>query len=91
MKWTFTSLQVESTSRVYETLTSLCKILSLITLIMRTTHALPCACELARCVVGSIPLDTVHMFWWRLSFSDQSLSEPEVCITEEMEVISKRF
>jgi len=59
--------------------------------IMRTILGLPCACELARYVVGSIPLDTVHMFWWRLNFSDQGLSKPEVCITEEMETISKRF
>jgi len=27
----------------------------------------------------------------RLSFSDQDLSEPEICITEEMEAISKWF
>ena len=58
---------------------------------MRTTHGLPCACELARYVVGSIPLDVIHMFWWRLSFLDQGLSEPEVTIKEEMETISKRF
>jgi len=31
------------------------------------------------------------MFWRRLSFSDQGLSEPEVTIKEEMETISKRF
>ena len=31
------------------------------------------------------------MFWQRLSFSDQGLSEPQVSITEEMETISKRF
>jgi len=49
--------------------------------IIRTTHGLPCACEIARYVVGSIPHDTIHMFWWRLSFSDQGLSEPEVYIT----------
>ena len=30
--------------------------------VMRTTHGLPCACELARYVVGSIPLDVIHMF-----------------------------
>jgi len=59
--------------------------------IMRTTHGLPYACELARYVVGSIPLDTIHMFWWRLSFSNQGLSKPEVTITEETKVISKRF
>jgi len=59
--------------------------------IMKTTHGLSCACELARYVLGSIPLSTIHMFWWRLSFSDQCLSEPEVSITEEIEAISRRF
>ena len=59
--------------------------------IMRTTHGLSCTCELARYVLGSIPLDTIHMFWRRLSFSDQDLFEPEVSITKEMEAISKRF
>ena len=55
---------------------------------MRTIHGLPCACELARYVVGSIPLGVIHMFWRRLSFSDQGLSEPEVNIIEEMKTIS---
>ena len=59
--------------------------------VMRTTHGLPCACELARYVVSSIPLGIIHMFWRRLSFSDQGLSKPEVSITEEMETISKWF
>ncbi|KAH1203307.1 hypothetical protein GmHk_17G049581 [Glycine max] len=54
--------------------------------IMRTTYDLPCACELARYVLGSIPLDTIHMFWRMLS-----LSEPKVNIIEEMETISKWF
>jgi len=49
--------------------------------VMRITHGLPCACELARYVVGSIPLGVIHMFWRMLSFSDQELSEPEVSIT----------
>ena len=47
--------------------------------------------HVARYVVGSIPLDIVHMFWQKLSFSDQGLSEPKVSITEEMETISKQF
>ncbi|KAL5194293.1 hypothetical protein HKD37_20G056390 [Glycine soja] len=59
--------------------------------IMRTTHGIPCACELDRYVVSSIPLDIVHMFWWRLSFSNQCLSESEVCITQEMKAIFKQF
>jgi len=58
---------------------------------MRTTHGLPCACELARYVLGSIPLNVTHMFWRRLGFLDQGLFEPEVNIIEEMEYISKRF
>ena len=48
-------------------------------------------CMWARYVVGTIPLDTIHMFWWRLSFLDQGLSKPEVSITEEMKNISKLF
>jgi len=36
--------------------------------VMRTTHGLPCICELARYVVGSIPLGVIHMLWRRLSF-----------------------
>ncbi|KAL5148430.1 hypothetical protein HKD37_13G035474 [Glycine soja] len=59
--------------------------------VMRTTHGLPCACELSKYVLGSILLDSIHMFWRRLSFSDQGLSEPQVTIKEEMETISKRF
>ncbi|KAH1215271.1 hypothetical protein GmHk_13G036448 [Glycine max] len=59
--------------------------------VMRTTHGLPCACELSKYVIGCIPLDSIHMFWRRLNFSDQGLSEPEVSIKEEMETISKRY
>jgi len=59
--------------------------------VMRTTQGLPCVCELSKYVLGSIPLDSIHMFWRRLSFSDQGLSEPEVTIKEEMKTISKRF
>ncbi|KAL5142158.1 hypothetical protein HKD37_09G025388 [Glycine soja] len=46
---------------------------------------------LARYVVGTIPLDIIHMFWRRLIFSDQGLSQPKVSITEEIETISKQF
>ncbi|KAH1215192.1 hypothetical protein GmHk_13G036393 [Glycine max] len=42
-------------------------------------------------VVGSIPLDSIHMFWRRLSFLDQGLCEAEVTIKEEIEIKSKRF
>ncbi|KAH1203363.1 hypothetical protein GmHk_17G049628 [Glycine max] len=59
--------------------------------VMRTTHGLRCACELSRYVVGSIPLDSVHIFWRRLSFLDQGLCEAKVTIKEEIETISKKF
>jgi len=59
--------------------------------VTRSTHGLSCACELFKYVVSSIPLETIHICWRRLSFSDQGLSETKVTITEEMETISKRF
>jgi len=39
--------------------------------VIGTTHGLPCVCELSKYVVGSIPLETIHIFWRRLSFSNQ--------------------
>ncbi|XP_040862117.1 uncharacterized protein [Glycine max] len=30
--------------------------------VMRSTHGLPCACELSKYVVDCIPLDSIHMF-----------------------------
>ncbi|KAL5148214.1 PKS-NRPS hybrid synthetase [Glycine soja] len=59
--------------------------------VMRSTHGLPCACELSRYTVGSIPLESVHLFWRRLCISNQGLCETEVTIKEEIEIISKRF
>ncbi|KAL5160136.1 putative protein FAR1-RELATED SEQUENCE 10 [Glycine soja] len=59
--------------------------------VMRSTHGLPCACELSRYTASSIPLESVHLFLRRLCFSDQGLCETEVTIKEEIEVISKRF
>jgi len=40
--------------------------------VLRWTHELPCACELARYVMGVIPLNEVHVMWTRLSFLDLS-------------------
>jgi len=57
--------------------------------VMRTTHGLLYACELSKYVIGTIPLDSIHIFWRRLSFSGQGLFKPQVTITEEMETISK--
>ncbi|KAL5133350.1 Protein FAR1-RELATED SEQUENCE 6 [Glycine soja] len=54
--------------------------------VMRSTHGLPCACELSRYTAGNIPVESR-----RLCFSDQGLCEAEVSIKEEIETISKRF
>ncbi|KAH1205269.1 hypothetical protein GmHk_16G046009 [Glycine max] len=59
--------------------------------VVRTTLGLPCACELSKYVGGCIPLDSIHMFWRRLNFSDQGLSEPEVGIKDVMETIYPKF
>ena len=58
---------------------------------MRSTHGFPCACKLSSYVVASIPLESVHMFWRRLHFSNQGLCEAEVSINNEIETIHKRF
>jgi len=58
---------------------------------MRSTHGFPCACKLSSYVVASIPLESVHMFWRRLNFSNQGLCEAEVSINDEIESIHKRF
>ena len=42
--------------------------------VMRSTHGLSCACELFKYVVSFIPLETICIFWRRLSFLDQGLS-----------------
>ncbi|KAL5149788.1 Protein FAR1-RELATED SEQUENCE 6 [Glycine soja] len=59
--------------------------------VMRSTLSLSCACELSRYTAGSIPVDSIHMFWRRLCFSDQGLCEAEVSTKEEIETISKIF
>ena len=59
--------------------------------VMRSTHNLPCACELSRYTAGNIPMDSVHMFWRRLCFSDQGLCEAEASIKADIETISRRF
>ena len=58
---------------------------------MRLTHGLPCACELSSYVVASILLESDHMFWTRLHFSNQGLCAAEVNIDDEIETIRKGF
>ena len=56
--------------------------------VLRKTHGLPCACELARYAFGVIPLNEVHVIWTRLSFSDLSSSQSSshLSINQEWEV-----
>jgi len=42
---------------------------------LRSTHGLPCACELASFGVGCIPLQSLHVMWTRLNFLDISSDE----------------
>ncbi|XP_068475173.1 uncharacterized protein [Phaseolus vulgaris] len=61
--------------------------------VLRRTHGLPCACQLARYAMGVIPLNEVHVMWTRLSFSDLSEcdSSSELSIQQEWDVILSRF
>ncbi|XP_068492246.1 uncharacterized protein [Phaseolus vulgaris] len=61
--------------------------------VLRRTHRLPCACQLAKYAMGVIPLNEVHVMWTRLSFSDLSEcdSSSELSIQQEWDVILSRF
>ena len=62
--------------------------------ILKTTHGLPCACELAMFSMRpvAIPLNTIHVFWKKLNFTDQDFSKSdEISLEPEIAVIRKRF
>ena len=61
--------------------------------VLRQTHGLPCACQLAMYVMGIIPLNEVHVMWTRLSFSGLSEcdSSCRLSIQQEWDVILSRF
>ncbi|XP_073220740.1 uncharacterized protein [Cicer arietinum] len=59
---------------------------------IRTTHGLPCACELAKLQIfgNVIPLDSIHVFWRKLSLEnefedEESLSDYD--FSEELEAM----
>ncbi|XP_073226861.1 protein FAR-RED IMPAIRED RESPONSE 1-like [Cicer arietinum] len=59
---------------------------------IRTTHGLPCACELAKLQISGnvIPLDSIHVFWRTLSLEnfledEESLSDYD--FSEELEAM----
>jgi len=60
---------------------------------IRSTHGLPYAYELASFGVGSIPLQSMHFIWTRLSFLDISSGDTsvELSIKQEWVVIMNQF
>ncbi|XP_073222614.1 uncharacterized protein [Cicer arietinum] len=61
---------------------------------IRTTHGLPCACEIARysMIPRSIPLDAIHGWWSKLTFHVDASSQPsELSMKHEIDVIVKKF
>jgi len=61
--------------------------------IVRCTHGVPCACELVRYALGSIPLHTIHIYWTMLSFNDMGFNNQheELFVQQEFDVISQRL
>ncbi|XP_027190455.1 uncharacterized protein [Cicer arietinum] len=61
---------------------------------IRTTHGLPCACEIAMysMIPRSIPLDAIHVWWSKLTFHLDASSQPsELSVKHEIDVIVKKF
>lgn len=66
--------------------------------ILRKTHGLPCACELAGYKMKGvpIPLDVVHIHWRKLTLNsdqenEQLTNDSELDITSEMDIIWKKW
>ncbi|KAL5122085.1 PKS-NRPS hybrid synthetase [Glycine soja] len=63
--------------------------------IVRTTHGLPCACELARysTMCHPIPLEAIHAHWRKLKFSDHGTNDngSELSLQPEVDALYKRF
>ncbi|XP_073219851.1 uncharacterized protein [Cicer arietinum] len=61
---------------------------------IRTTHGLPCACEIAKysMIPHSIPLDVIHVWWSKLTFHVNVSSKPsKLSVKYEIDVIVKKF
>ncbi|XP_027189389.1 uncharacterized protein [Cicer arietinum] len=61
---------------------------------IRTTHGLPCACEIARysMIPRFIPLEAIHVWWSKLTFHVDALSKPsKLSVKHEIDVIMKKF
>ena len=59
--------------------------------IVRSTHGLPCVCELVRYVLCSIPLQEIHLYWTRLCFNDMVSTDlnEEFSVQQEFDAIKK--
>ena len=55
--------------------------------VFRSTYGLPCACALGRYVAGSIPIDTIHVFWKSLAYKDHAAPKKIVSIQQEIDDI----
>ncbi|KAL2323773.1 hypothetical protein Fmac_028152 [Flemingia macrophylla] len=62
---------------------------------IRTTHGLPCACELGRYTMVNhpIPLRAIHVHWRKLHFSDQGMNSEgsELSLQPEIDALHKLF
>ncbi|XP_027906868.1 PKS-NRPS hybrid synthetase CHGG_01239-like isoform X1 [Vigna unguiculata] len=63
--------------------------------IVRTTHCLPCACELAKYNTTGhpIPLEAIHVHWKKLNFIDRGINDEEfeLSLQPELDALLKRF
>ncbi|KAH1234590.1 Alpha-glucosidase 2 [Glycine max] len=62
---------------------------------IRTTHGLPCACELAKYsrTWHPIPLQAIHVHWRTLNFSDQEMNNEglELALQREVDALHNQF
>ena len=65
--------------------------------VLKVTHGIPCACELARYTMHyiPIPLESINSHWTRLSFDNESDMEDdrdlELSVRVELDVLARRF
>ena len=61
--------------------------------IIRSIHGLPCACELARYDLSSIPLQALYLYLTRLSFNDLGFTykNKEFFVQQEFDAIIQRL
>ncbi|RDX82859.1 hypothetical protein CR513_36299, partial [Mucuna pruriens] len=60
---------------------------------IRTTHGLPCACELARysLVCHPVPLQAIHVHWRRLNYQEMNDEGFELSLQREIDALHKQF